>query len=398
MQARKRAKKRKRTKGGRETGTTSELRRGLRRSSAAQWLTKNPLVVFRFLVVSAAAVTIGVTWPLWQTRTAPPMLPVLPLPAVDLGLPLLGALILTLLKAGLGLAAYWALLAYGILIDQTRLQPQFISFGLLMAGTLGGKAGLTLARAHLITLWFYSGFNKLLSVDFMTNPDPWILRGLITDPPFFLRTGFPYLVIVAETGLGVAALLPRSRLLAAYGAVFVQGGILLAISPLGHNWNSSVWLWNIVLALSGFFLLVPWKESIFASLRATTPLVRYATVLLVLYPLGFYVGVTDAYLSHNLYSRNIPMGYVCDSKGQAKEAVPGLGSPIVYAFTDVAYRCRPVDTLSDLNVPVPPIHRVYESYFQQTCRPNDILIIHDKRRFFRARRKDDPVFGCRRSE
>ncbi len=397
MHAREHAKKRKRTKGGRETGSTSGLRRGLRRSSAAQWLTKNPLLVFRFLVVSAAAITIGVTWPLWETRTAPPMLPVLPLPAVGLGFPLLGALLLTLLRPRVGLVAYWALLAYGILIDQTRLQPQFISFGLLMAGTLGGKAGLTLARAHLITLWFYSGFNKLLSVDFMSNPDPWVLKGLITDPPFFLRTAFPYLVVVAETGLAVAALLPRSRILAAYGAVFVQGGILLAISPLGHNWNSSVWLWNVVLGLSGLFLLVPWKEPLFASLRTMTPLTRCAALLLALYPLGFYVGLTDAYLSHNLYSKNIPMGYVCDAMGQPKDAAPGLGSPIVYAFTDAAYQCRPVDTLSDLNVPAPPIHRVYESYFQQTCGPNDVLIIHDKRRFFRARRKDNPVSGCRRS-
>ena len=84
-------------------------------------------LLFRWLVVGAQAVTLGLTWPLWQHRTMPPMLPAVDIPSPDMGWPLLGSLVLVLAAPRWGVALHGILLLAAILMDQMRLQPEFIS-------------------------------------------------------------------------------------------------------------------------------------------------------------------------------------------------------------------------------------------------------------------------------
>jgi hypothetical protein len=60
-------------------------------------------------------------------------------------------------------------MAYAVLIDQTRLQPEIVSLIFLLWGTLPDPNLKTLARAHLIALWCFAGLNKLLSPAFMNS-------------------------------------------------------------------------------------------------------------------------------------------------------------------------------------------------------------------------------------
>lgn len=322
-----------------------------RLANAVVWLT-----AFRWLLVGCQAVTVLVTWPLWQVRALPPMLPALPLPAVDMGWLLLASLVVILIRPQVGLILNTGLFVYAMLIDQTRLQPEVVSLLLLTWGTLPNANALAVGRGHLIALWIWAGANKLLSPLFMQSTAQWMLRGLLPNAPDWLMLNAGYVVGGTELAVGVLAVFPRTRKLAGVLAFGLHIGILLTLSPLAHNYNSAVWAWNLGLAFAGLALIFSWREPVHISLKACRRPVIVAVVFLLLSPLGFYVGVMDAYLSHNLYSSNIP-------KAETTVLDPHI-------------------TWDLLNVPLPPERRLFESFFQQTCKTGDVMSIRDTRWWF----------------
>jgi hypothetical protein len=334
------------------------------------------MLAFRLVVVACQAATIWITWPLWQVHDAPPMLPALPLPAVDLGGFLLGSLLLVLIAPVPGLTLQTLLLLYAVLIDQTRLQPEIVSLLFLRWGTLSSPTAKAFARVHLLTLWLFAGFHKLLSPVFLATIGPALVTGLPLGMPPWLVAHGGYLIAGTELATGLLAVPVRTRRVAAVLACALHLGILLDLSPLGLNTNDAVWPWNVALAGAGFALIAPWQDSLGASLRRCQRVARPLLVGLVVAPLGFYVGLTDAYLAHNLYSANV---------AEAVITCPG---------------CQPYQlatvTMEAFHVPMPPEHRLFEQYFGLTCRPGDQLYIADSRWWFRAhgqalRRLDCPT-------
>src|SRR5215207_5379203 len=75
------------------------------------------MLSFRTLVVACQVATLWITWPLWQVRDSPPMLPAFPLPAIDLGWLLIGSLLLVLVAPLPGITLQTILLLYAVLID-----------------------------------------------------------------------------------------------------------------------------------------------------------------------------------------------------------------------------------------------------------------------------------------
>ena len=117
--------------------------------------------------VALQAGSILVTWQLWQARAAPPLLPVLDrLPQVDLGLVLLATLVLVLFRPFAGALSHLVVLAVACVLDQTRMQPEFISLALILLGTAPVGYARVIAKAHLVTLWLWAGLNKALSLGF----------------------------------------------------------------------------------------------------------------------------------------------------------------------------------------------------------------------------------------
>lgn len=316
------------------------------------------ILTFRWVVIACQAATILITWPMWQVRDSPPMLPAMPLPYIDMGLILLLSLALILAMPKTGIIVHTALVVYAVIIDQTRLQPEIISLVFLLWGTLPNPNAKAVARFHLIALWLFAGFNKLLSPGFMNGTAQWMLHGLISDTPVWLRDNFGYVIVAMESGTGLLALVPRTRKIAGLTALCLHLGILLDLSPIGHNWNESVWPWNVALALSGLALIAPWKESPLQSLRQSHWAVRLLAIYLLISPLGFYIGITDAYLAHNLYTDNT-----------ASASTSGSLNPYV--------------TWSAFHVPLPPEHRLFEQFFYRSCHPGDRLYITDSRWWFR---------------
>lgn len=350
--------------------------RALGRDLALPWASATRgMLAFRWLVVACLAATLAITWPLWQVHASPPMLPALPLPAVDTGSLLLGCLALVLLAPPAGIALTTLVLSYAMSIDQLRLQPEVVSLAILLLATLPGHSWRMVGRAHLVSLWIWAGVNKLLSPGFMQGTAQWLMDGLLPDAPPWLRDNAGYLIGGAELTVGILAIVPRTRVLAGFAALALHGGILLDLSPVGHDWNMAVWPWNVALAFAGLALIAPWRGSLGQLIARCPRLIRASIVILLIAPLGFYFGVVDAYLAHNLYSSNTP------------------GAKIVCPVA-----CRPGQTTGDVgrtfHVPMPPERRLFQQLFLTTCQVGDQLVITDPRWWFQLQGQGRTTMSC----
>jgi hypothetical protein len=326
------------------------------------------ILLFRWLVVGCQAATILITWPLWQAHQLPPMLPLLPLPSFDMGVLLLLSLALIVLKPSAGVAAHTFIVVYAISVDQMRWQPEIVSLALLLVGTLPNSNAIAIGRAHLVALWLFAGFNKFISPGFMNGTAQWMMAGLVHNPPAWLRTVAPYIISCGEMGTGILAIIPRTRKLAAIMAFGIHIGIFLDLSSIGHNWNQSVWPWNIALAFAGLVFIAPWKESLFATVKLCRPLIALVVIYLLISPIGWFVGLSDAYMTYHLYSSDVPR---CSSP----------------AFSSGA-------TWNRFNVPMPPEHRICEQWFQLVCHAGEKLTINDSRWWFRIQGQDVTHLNC----
>jgi hypothetical protein len=342
------------------------------------WLSRGarPEFAFRLLVIACQAASLLITWPLWSSHASPPMLPALPLPHLELSVPLLLSLLLALLSPLRGVLVHTVLLGYAMLVDQTRLQPEFVSLAFLLWGSLPYRQAQHVARAHLISMWIFSGLNKLLSPAFFTGSAQWMLLGLLSRPPQPLRDSFAYVVILSEASIGLLSLMPSTRPAAAVLALWVHANILLILSPLAHGWNQAVWPWNVALGLSGFFLIKPWRDTLAKGFSQCSIPTKIVVAALCIFPAGFYFLVSDAYLSHNLYSDNTPREFWCNAAG-----VCSVGRQAASAWRA-------------FNVPMPPEHRLYSQYFRATCQPGERLVIEDSRAWAYRQGLAQQVIAC----
>ena len=166
-----------------------------------------------------------------------------------------------------------------------------------------------------------------------------------------------------EMLLGVLALLPRTRRLAAIVALPLHAGII-GMLLYYLDWNWAVWPWNVALAGAGFGLLWSWREGVLTDLAAVRWSAKIAACILVVSPLGYYLGIVDAYLKPTaIYIR------------RTFPRATWNGGEIV---ASTMYR-GPKDDPNQLyvGVPIPPTHRTFEAFFHALAKPGDKLEIHD---------------------
>ena len=298
------------------------------------------------VAATAQATTVLVTWNLWQARDVPPTLPLVSsLAGVPWGPFLLVLAAATVVVPRVAGVAFCVAYVLAVLGDQTRLQPELVSLAVLMTAPSFGPAGVSLARWHLTTLWLWAGLHKVLSLGWAGGSALAIAEYM--DAPG-ARLVVAFVVPTLEIGLGVASGFRRAWPVVRWLAVALHVGILLTLSPVFGDWNSAVWAWNAGLAVVGFALFSPTTDEAYASRTWA------AAGVLALYPALFYVGVTDAYLAHHLYSGNAASAVVCDARGVCGRAE--------------------FDT-SDLNVPLPPEPRLYRQWFDERCEPGASIVI-----------------------
>jgi hypothetical protein len=300
-------------------------------------------------------VTVVITWRLWGPREYPPLLPMTALPQIHYGLLLLGSLVLVIAMPRAGIWLHLATLGVAFAADQTRLQPEVVSLAALLVAANVPGWGVTVGRAHLITMWIWAGLHKTLSVGFMTGSAQWIYAGL----PFeldALRESSGWVIAGTELAAGLLLLAPVLRRAGVLLALGLHGMILIVLSPWNQDWNESVWPWNLALGLAALALF--WPGEARAAERAVNPRDRAVgtaiAAVLALYPLGFYLGLSDAYLSHHLYSDAVALAY-CE--------------PATCRSADFG------DTWNALDVPLPPEPRLYRAYFFTQCRSGEQLVV-----------------------
>jgi hypothetical protein len=326
------------------------------------------LLAFRWLVAACQGATLLITWPLWQVHVSPPMLPVLALPRVDMGLVLLASLALVFVRASLGVALHATLLGYAVLLDQTRIQPQIVSQALLLWGTLPSPTARAVGRAHLVALWSWAAVSKLLSPAFLTTAGFSAFFALVPTALSWVRPAGGYLMALTELGAGVLAIFPRTRRWAGTLAFILHAWIVVTMASVSWTWNQAVWPWNVALAFAGLALIAPWKEPLRQTICESPMLGRFVIIGLLVSPAGWFVGITDAYLAHHLYSGDVP---------RARSTALGTGA-----------------TWGAFRVPLPPEHRIFEQYFRLTCKAGDELTVTDARWWFRARGLEKRRLTC----
>jgi hypothetical protein len=318
-----------------------------------------------FAVCQAASIVL--TWPLWQARSgssSPPNLPiadVLDHVQFSTGELLLVSLAVVVFWPRIGAIVHGSLLVVAIALDQLRIQPEFVSLAILIAGTVPRPGPLLLARSHLISLWLFAGLHKLLSSGYLWETGPDLARGVLANlndqQAFLMAIG----MALAELTLGLIAIHPLSRKCVPALAAILHGGILLSLVVQG--WNTAVWPWNLALAAAGYGLFAGWNGPLWPradAADATGIGWKIASAAILAYPVLFYANACDGYLAWCVYSANVPDAVIYDEQ-----------SPDGERLFDRAYE--------PFNAPFSPSVRLFEQYFRRMAQPGDWMEIDDPR-------------------
>src|SRR5262249_47743996 len=113
-----------------------------------------------------------------------------------------------------------------------------------------------------------------------------------------------YAAPAIEALIAIGLLTQKFRQAAIYTALAMHSLILVSIGPLGRDYNSVVWPWN--LAMCAFLVILFWKTP-FLSAReilwpSRAPFQRVVLLLLGFLPALSFFNLWDAYLSVSLYA------------------------------------------------------------------------------------------------
>lgn len=289
-----------------------------------------------------------------------PLLPLIELPAWPFGFVLLASLALALVRPVAGVLVHVVLLATAIVADQSREQPQLISLAILLAATMPRRGACEIGALHLAALWLWSGIGKLTSGRFLTHGGAWIVFGPeTTDTQVDLAASVAAgaLVGAVEVTLAVLVLVPRTRRAAAWAGAVLHLAILALLSPLGRDWNPSVWPWNVALAISSVGLLRRVDGGPVAMLRRSGMATRVLAALFFALPIGFHLGYVDGPLAMQVYAQNTCHAIVLRADGRTE--IPGR--------------------IPALRVLMPPVPRILLVWFRRTGGPGDRMILVDDR-------------------
>lgn len=343
--------------------------------------------LLRGLVAACQAMSVILTWPLWQVRSGDATLPNLPVFdsalvdrfQISFGETLLITLAVAIVWPRIGATMHCVALAAAIGFDQMRIQPEFISLAVLILGTVGDRRLILLARCHLISLWFWAGLHKLLSPEYLQTTGPDLVLGLLpgvtSSQAMILGIG----TAAIEMCLGLAAVFPRTRRVVPKAAALLHGMVLLTLFARG--WNSAVWPWNLALGAAGFGFFMNWNEPLWPALWTVdspidsaedrqpvisrlNPIRQFAwqaiVILWMAYPALFYLNLCDGYLAWCVYSANVPDAVIYEDDSTDGERL-----------FDSAYRA--------LNVPFSPATRLFEQHFRRRGQVGQRLEIDDPR-------------------
>jgi hypothetical protein len=286
--------------------------------------------------------SIAMTYPLWLTDRAFPLIPVDPrIPALSFPFDLcalvgLVALLLTTIIVPSGIVATGAIALVGLLWaqDQNRIHPWGYFF-VLIYGALASlwitprafrkpSDTVTLLQFIVFTIYAWTGLQKF-RVNYFMEVIPLLISSYtsrtFTIPLLLLLYATPLIEIALALGL----LFRRTRRLSVLGLVLLHAGIIVMVSPLGRDENYSIVPWNLTMACVAVLLF--WRSK--TTLRAITfpAWTRTRIVffqLCVVLPLLGYFGLWNPYLSFSVYSGASAYGYAFFQESAVSNLPPAI--------------------------------------------------------------------------
>jgi uncharacterized membrane protein YphA (DoxX/SURF4 family) len=275
------------------------------------------------------------------------------------------------------LIALFVLLGWLVLQDQSRLQPWFYQYALMLlaialAGPKRPAAALNTCCLIVAATYIWSGLAKL-NPNFIGDTFPFLVRPFIGEGQLvghWLVRVLAFAAALLECAAGIGLLIKRFRPLAVSLAITMHVFILVTIGPLGRGVNDVVWPWNV--AMIAFLLVLFFR-------RTDNPAPRdiiwgrgfaYQKIVLVLFavmPMLSFFNLWDHYLSSALYSGNRNSGVVYLSDA----AFDRLPDKIEDYVTEEDPNRNKLDifdwSVGELNVPSYPEIRVYKNVARQIC-------------------------------
>ncbi len=334
-----------------------------------------PVAESRLKIAIAAALFAGLALSpkLWLSERVYPLTPVRavlrPIPA-PLDYILYGAMLAMLVAIALVqrpaklIGAFVALAVAVAAFDQSRWQPWFYQYLVMLIAVGLRKQALDVCRLVMVCTYFWSGLQKA-NLEFVHNVFPFMMGSWAGVVPAWIGFVAP----LVEVAIGVGLLTRRFRTYAIYGGIAMHGFILLAIGPLGSNSNSVVWPWNI--AMICFLLILFWNEPELSAREILWPRIVYQGVVLVLFgilPALSFFNLWDGYLSSALYSgvRNTGVVYVSDAlKGRLPKEIVAHVYPSNKAGTGILILRD--WSMGELNAGIYAEPRVYKSLGRYIC-------------------------------
>jgi hypothetical protein len=294
--------------------------------------------------------------------------------------------------------------------DQSRWQPWFYLYLVTLAafavypysrpGTdAGQQAILNVGRVAVAATYVWSGLQKC-NITFLTEGYKWLLEAFFDEPTLKFAMSGGLIVPLLEIGMGLGLLVPASRRVALVLVLTMHAGLLLCLGPLGQNWNTVVWPWNV--AMMAMVVILFWRTQE-VSFRAIVWPGTFAYRWLVLLLLGVmpafnFVGLWDSYLSAALYSSNLIEGDIVISRGVYERSPPA-----VQRYCEPHGDYYKVDLLTwsmeELNVPPYSEPRIYRRIARSFCLlaqdPGDVvLVIQGRPHWLTGARPQEPPEDC----
>ena len=275
------------------------------------------------------------------------------------------------------LIAVFVLLVLVVLQDQSRLQPWFYQYALmLLAIALAGPdrpaAALNTCCLIIAATYFWSGLAKL-NPSFIGDTFPFLVKPLIRSENGvvqWLIRQLAFLAPLLECALGIGLLIKRFRPLAVLAAIAMHVFILITIGPLGRGVNDVVWPWN--LAMIAFLLILFIRRTEDPAPRdiiwgRAFGFQKIVLVLFALMPALSFFNLWDHYLSSALYSGNRNSGVVYLSDA----VFDRLPDQIEDYVTEEGPDRNKLDifdwSVGELNVPSYPEIRVFKNVAREIC-------------------------------
>jgi hypothetical protein len=278
------------------------------------------------------------------------------------------------------LVVFLLLLTALALMDQCRWQPWVYQYSLMLAVLAvfywkGGKesdriATLNLWRLIIASIYLYSGLQKL-NPAFGAHALPHLLGGKESAAAPIARA-LAVLPAIFEAAIGLGLFTKKFRNISVIAAIAMHLFILLQIGPLGLNYNTVVWPWNV--AMIAFDVILFWKTDFsFADVLWRNPFAFQKAILLLVLIMPFFsfFGWWDSYLSWALYTGNVNGATISCSDAVAGRLPIYLQKYVTHLPAN-NNRLNIRDwAMGELNVPGYPETRVYRRIAAEVCRLSD---------------------------